>query len=255
MKVIDIHTHPIFFGENAKPAETRKMIQREKKQGFIHVVALPDVLRYGRLPDEKQSRILNDEMISIVKIGKGFVTGFCGLNPKLGEKAVRAEVDRCVGEGTLRGLKLEVSCNALDPDMRWVMEAAEAHDVPILQHTWNQLYKSPRAYHSDPEDTCALARKWPNVRIIMAHLTGCGIRGIRAARGIDNMVVDTSGGAPEAGLVEYAVKELGDRRVVYGSDWPIRDLPTAVGRITGSAISSRAKQRILHDNAAEFLRL
>lgn len=255
MKVIDIHTHPIFFGENAKPAETRQMIQREKKQGFVHVVALPDVLRYGRLPDEKQSRILNDEMMSVVKIGRGFVTGFCGLNPKLGAKAVRAEVDRCVGNGPLRGLKLEVSCNARDPDMRWVMEAAEYYDVPILQHTWNQLYKPARPYHSDPEDTCALARQWPNVRIIMAHLTGCGIRGIRAARGIDNMVVDTSGGAPEAGLVEYAVKELGDRRVVYGSDWPIRDLPTAVGRITGSALSARSKQRILHDNAAEFLRL
>ena len=255
MSIIDIHTHPVFFNEGIEPAKTRQMIKAAKRLGFVHMISLGDVLRYGRMPDRKQSRILNDETAEIMKRGRGFFIGFCALNPLLGEKAVREEVDRCVGGMGFKGIKLEVSCNAQDPAMAGVMRAAAEHNVPVLQHSWNQLNKRCRSYHSDPEDTCALAKRWPNVRIIMAHLTGCGYRGIRAARGLDNLVVDTSGGGPEAGLVEYAVEQLGDHRVLYGSDLPIRDLPTAVGRITGSPISASAKQRLLYDNAAELLGL
>jgi predicted TIM-barrel fold metal-dependent hydrolase len=65
------------------------------------------------------------------------------------------------------------------------------------------------------------ARRFPNVRVIMAHLTGCGVRGVLAARDCDNLLVDTSGAAPEAGIVAYAVEKLGVERVLYGSDAPI----------------------------------
>jgi predicted TIM-barrel fold metal-dependent hydrolase len=255
LRVIDIHTHPVFFNEGIEPAVTKLMMKRARALGIEHMVALGDVLRYGRTPDAKQTCILNDETAEIMRRGKGFFVGFCALNPLLGEKEVRAEVDRCVGEMGFKGLKLEVSCNAQHPALAGVMAAAREHNVPVLQHSWNQLHKRCRSFHSDPEDTCAMARKYPDVRIIMAHLTGCGYRGIQAARGLDNLVVDTSGGGPEAGLVEYAVEQLGADRVVYGSDLPIRDLPTAVGRITGSPISEKAKAQILYQNAAELLGL
>lgn len=255
MRIIDIHTHPVFFNAGIEPAETQLIMRRARQLGFVHMISLGDVLRFGRNPDEEQSRIINDETAEIMKRGRGFFIGFCALNPLLGEKEVRREVDRCVGGMGFRGIKLEVSCNAQHPAMAGVMRAAVEHDVPVLQHSWNQLNKRSRSYHSDPEDTCALARRWPNVRIIMAHLTGCGFRGIRAARGLDNLVIDTSGGGPEAGLVDYAVEQLGEHRVVYGSDLPIRDLPTAVGRITGAGLSASAQQRLLYDNAAELLRI
>lgn len=218
------------------------------------MVALGDVLRYGRLPDGQQTRILNDEVATVVRRAGGFYVGFCGLNPLLGEVEVRREVERCFERvGGFHGLKLEISCNARDAAMRPVMEAARRYGVPVLQHSWSQTNIKQRSYHSDPEDTCELARRWPEVRVIMAHLTGCGVRGIRAARGLDNLWVDTSGGAPEAGLVECAVGELGAGRVLYGSDLPIRDLPTAIARVAGSPISSAAKRAILHDNAVKLL--
>ncbi len=255
MSIIDIHTHPVFFNDGIKPAETRLMIKHARQQGIEHVVSLGDVLRYGRTPKSEHLRILNDETAGLIQRSRGFVVGFCYVNPLLGEKAVRAEVDRCVGEKGFRGIKLELSCNATNPAMAGVMHAAREHGVPVLQHSWNQLYKSSRSFHSDPEDTCALAKEWPDVRIIMAHLTGSGFRGVRAARGLDNLVVDTSGGGPENGLIEYAVEQLGERRVVYGSDYPIRDFPCCINRIKGADISARAKQRLLHDNAAELLGL
>ena len=72
---------------------------------------------------------------------------------------------------------------------------------------------------------------------------------------LPNVLVDTSGSQPEAGMVEYAVRHLGAERVVYGSDWPIRDFGTQVARVLSAEISDEAKELILRGNAARVLGL
>ena len=255
MKIIDIHTHPLFFEAGEKPQDTATKVREARKLGIEGMVSLGDVLRFGGQPDEEQSRIINDGTARVIQRAPEFWIGFCALNPLLGEKAVKGEVERCLGGMGFKGLKLEISCNAMHSALRWVMEAAREFDVPVLQHSWSQTVMKRRKFHSDPEDTCDLARRWPDVKVIMAHLTGCGYRGVKAAKGLDNLWVDTSGGAPEAGIVEYAVAELGAGRVLYGSDAPIRDLPVTVGRITGSDISAAAKRALLYGNAHKLLKL
>ncbi len=89
----------------------------------------------------------------------------------------------------------------------------------------------------------------------MAHLTGCGVRGVQAVKPCQNVVVDTSGAAPEAGIVEFAVEQLGAERVLYGSDVPIRDFGVALARITGSRLDAATQRKILYDNARALLRL
>jgi uncharacterized protein len=255
MRMIDIHTHPIFYGEGGTRRAVRALEARGRSFGFERMVALGDVLVHGRRPTAAQVRAINDETARVVGYAPGFLLGFCFLNPVLGERAVFREVERCIAGLGFRGIKLEICNNARDACMEPVMRAAERFGVPVLQHSWSQTNIRQRSYHSDPEDTCLLARRHPNVRVIMAHLTGCGYRGIMAARGIDNLWIDTSGAAPEAGLVEYAVAQLGAGRILYGSDLPIRDLPVAIGRITGADITPAAQQAILHDNAARLLGL
>jgi predicted TIM-barrel fold metal-dependent hydrolase len=125
----------------------------------------------------------------------------------------------------------------------------------VLQHAWSMTRIRQRRFHSDPEDVATLARRFPNVRIIMAHLTGCGVRGVLAVKPCDNLVVDTSGAAPEEGIVEFAVEQLGADRVLYGSDVPVRDFAVALARVTGARLAAAAKRKILHDNARTLLRL
>jgi uncharacterized protein len=230
-------------------------VARSRQFGIVRMVALGDVLMYGPQPNEKQLRAINDETAQLISGDPDFFIGFCYLNPTLGERPVRREVDRCVGDLGFRGLKLEIANNAKDACMKPVMQAAEAYDIPVLQHTWSQTKLRLRSHHSDPEDTCLLAKRFPNTRVIMAHLTGCGYRGVLAARGIDNLWVDTSGGAPEAGIVDFAVSNLGSSRILYGSDLPIRDLPAAIGQVAGAAISETDRKAIFHNNAANLLKL
>ncbi len=254
MRAIDIHTHPILRDDQRGRVGADELIAGAKAQGIGHLVALGDVLAYGRSPNEAQLRTINDETHGLMKRHPGVVTGFCYVNPTLGEKAVRREVERGAARG-FRGVKLEIANNARDACMRPVMEAAREHDLVVLQHAWSMTKIRQRRFHTDPEDVATLAGRYPDVRIIMAHLTGCGVRGVLAVKAFSNVVVDTSGAAPESGIVEYAVEQLGAGRVLYGSDAPIRDFGVALARITGSRLDAGTQRKILCDNARALLRL
>lgn len=254
MRIIDVHTHPLLRQDQRGRAGATQLIGRARAHGIVHLVALGDVLAFGRSPTEKQVRIINDETCGLMADHPGYVTGFCHLNPTLGEKAVRREIARCAAAG-FRGLKLEIANNARDACMQPLMEEAEERGLVVLQHAWSMTKIRERRFHTDPEDVATLAGRFPRVPIIMAHLTGCGVRGVLAVKDCPNVVVDTSGAAPEAGIVEYAVETLGADRVLYGSDVPIRDFAVAIARITGSRLDAKAKRKILHDNARRLLRL
>jgi predicted TIM-barrel fold metal-dependent hydrolase len=139
--------------------------------------------------------------------------------------------------------------------MKPVMAAAQRWNLVVLQHAWSQTNLRQRSYHSDPADVAMLARRNPEVRIIMPHLTGIGVRGVLEAKPWPNLYVDTSGGLPDEQLVEYAVEQLGADRLLYGSDLPIRSPQVAIARIMGSRLTTAEKQRVLYDNAARLLQL
>ena len=133
------------------------------------------------------------------------------------------------------------------------MAQAQKHDVVVLQHSADQTIIAQREYHTDPADTAWLGRHHPDVRIVMAHLTACGLRGVMEIVDVPNVWIDTSAYLPFAGLVEYATAKLGASRILYGSDLVIRDLPSQIGRVTGASIPREAKAAILFENAATLL--
>jgi predicted TIM-barrel fold metal-dependent hydrolase len=254
MHIIDVHTHPLLRDDKRGPVGADRLIARAREHGIRQLVVLGDVLAYGRSPTEAQLRQINDDTYRLMLRHPGVVTGFCHLNPTLGARAVWMEAERCVARG-FRGFKLEIANNAASPVMRPLMEAALRYDVVVLQHAWSMTKIRERSFHTDPEDVATLARRYPHARLIMAHLTGCGVRGILAVKDCPNVWVDTSGAAPESGIVEYAVEQLGADRILYGSDAPIRDFGVAIARITGSRLDAATQRRILHDNAAALLGL
>ncbi|EDY83046.1 Amidohydrolase family [Verrucomicrobiia bacterium DG1235] len=231
-----------------------QLVRYSRSLGIEKMVCLGDVLVHGPSPTAKQLRSINDQTRQLLTWHPDFFIGFCYLNPTLGEKPIRSELDRCVEAG-FRGIKLEIANNARDPVMRPLMKAAEQSSLPVLQHTWDTLNKPMRKTHSDPKDTCLLAKRFPSVTVIMAHLYGFGIRGILEAQDLPNLYIDTSSCLPFAGLLEYAVEKLGPERILYGSDIPIRELGQCIGRVTGADIDEDAKKRILYSNSNTLLNL
>jgi predicted TIM-barrel fold metal-dependent hydrolase len=255
MRIIDVHTHPIFKALNWRPAGIPAAIAHGRRHGIVHMIVLGDVLLYGATPDAAQLRKINNDTARIVRDHPDYFTGFIYLNPLLGERATMAEAERCAALPGFRGIKLEIANNAAHPAMRHVAKAALTCNLPVLQHSWSTTNIKDRKHQSDPADTCLFARRNPGVKIIMAHLTGIGFRGVLEAKGLPNVWVDTSGGYPEEGLIEFAAEHLGADHVLYGSDLPIRENSVTIRRILGAKISAADKQRMLFGNTARLLNL
>ena len=89
----------------------------------------------------------------------------------------------------------------------------------------------------------------------MAHMTGVGRRGVQDVEDLPNVYVDTSGGWYDSEMAEYAVRHVGQDRVLYGSDYPGRDYAPQVGRVEGANLPPEIKEKVLWRNAAALLKL
>ncbi len=255
MRIIDIHTHPVFCHRGKRPAELERVIAHGRRLGIVHMNVLGDVLVFGDTPNAKQLRFINDDSGRVARLYPDYFSAFIYLNPLLGERATMAEAERCAARPGFRGIKLEIANNAAHPCMRHVAKAAQAVNLPVLQHSWSTVNIGNRRHQSDPSDTARFARRFPAVTVIMAHLTGIGFRGVLEAKGLPNLYVDTSGGFPEEGLVEFAAEHLGADHVVYGSDLPIRENTVTIERIRSARLPAADRQLMLYGNAARLLRL
>ncbi|MFC1582144.1 amidohydrolase family protein [Planctomycetota bacterium] len=248
--VIDIHGHS-HVGE---PELTETIYRSARRWNIKHVVLLGDVLGFGFFPSQKQIRRINDSTIEACRAYPDFYIGFCHLNVKHPAVFLKAEIDRCIRKHGLAGIKLEVSANARSRKLDPIMRKAREYGVPILHHAWHKS-TGMLPHESTAADIAHLAARFPDVTILMAHLSGVGERGVQDIAPFPNVLIDTSGGQPVAGLVEYAAEKLGADRVVYGSDIPYRDFSCQLGRILGAKISAAQTTKILYGNAARLLGL
>ena len=246
MNIIDMHVHPRLKGDPIQQAAD--MIELGQKHGISKMGLLGDVLRFGDLPSEKEVVKINDNTIEVMQRWPEIFFGFCFLNPANDPKFIADEIDRCINEFGLKGVKLEISINVRDKRLDTIMEKLGEHNGILVHHCW---YKNANKYpgESDPSDIADLAGRFSDIRIVMCHLAGCGIRGVQDIKRHKNVYIDTSGGQPEADIVEYAIKHLGAERILYGSDATGRDFAVQLGRIYGANMTKKEEELILCGNS------
>ena len=228
-----------------------------RRFGIARIVALGDLPCLISVPNQTVAGIhaANDYTLTAMDRGAGFCIGFCFLNPAHPVSFLSEEMERCIVEGGMKGIKLWCAVKATDSRVDPIMERAQDLGIPVLHHAW---YKNADEYtweESTPADIANLARRFPHVTIIMAHLGGARHRGLLDLVDVPNVLVDTAGSQPESGLVEYGVRQLGAHRVIYGSDWPIRDYAVQIGRVLGAHLRPEEYELILRDNAQRVLGL
>jgi len=132
----------------------------------------------------------------------------------------------------------------------------EEAQAPVMTHSG--------CPNSLPADFLPFADRHPGVRLLLAHLgNGAGdtnkvdlqVRTVGAARH-GNIWVDTSSARNVMpGLIEWAVSELGPKRVLFGSDTPLYHVAMQRIRIDAAEIPDAAKKLILRENALRFFNL
>lgn len=250
--VWDVHGHLSGPGLSGTPRERiAKLLRCADRMGIERLVVFMGYpWAYDPTPDDMRRQ--NDQVLEAIEHSHGRAHGFVYLNPKHTEASV-AELNRCVADGPMVGIKLWVALRCHETQLDPIVERAGELKAPVLQHTWFKATGNLPG-ESTPCDLAKLAVRHPRASFIAAHTGGQWERGIRALRSVKNVTAEICGSDPTTGFVEMAVRELGAERVVYGSDFAGRSFASQLAKVYGAAISDQAKRLILSGNTRRMLR-
>lgn len=161
----------------------------------------------------------NDAMFAIQRASADRVRSYVAVNPNDTAFAL-GELARGVEAGAV-GVKLAASRRASDPLLDPIVEFAAQRRLPILHHVWQHRRRDvPGQDASDAVDIVALARRFPQAAIILAHIGGGGdwAHTLAVARDVPNVYLDLSGSGVDRGMLDEAVAAVGAQRLVWGAD-------------------------------------
>jgi predicted TIM-barrel fold metal-dependent hydrolase len=202
-------------------------------------------------PAPEKFRTENDQVLSVLPKWPDRLLGFVYLNPKHIEESL-AELERCVAHGPMVGVKLWVAQHCNVPDVDRIVHRASELKALVFQHTWFKVMGN-YAGESTPADFAELAARNPGVKMVCGHTGGDWELGIRTIAPLPNVYADLAGSEPVAGYTEMAVRELGAKRVMYGSDASGRSFSTQLAKVHGADISDADKRLIFAENLIGLL--
>lgn len=202
-------------------------------------------------PKPEEIRRQNDQVLQALSHWHDRAFGFAYLNPKYVDESL-AEIERCIANGPMVGIKLWVALRSREEELDPILERTHALKAVIFQHTWYKAQGNLPG-ESTPGDLAVLARRHPRIPLICGHTGGDWELGIRAIRDLPNVSIGLGGFDPTAGVTEMAVRELGARRVIYGSDAGGRSFASQLAKVTGAAIPEEDKRLILGANLRRML--
>jgi uncharacterized protein len=246
----DVHTH--LNGVDGRTPEERmaQLVQFAERMGVERIVLMMGY-PFVEDPSTEQLRQQNDQVLQALMHYHDRAFGFVYLSTKHPEFSVK-ELDRCVKNGPMVGVKLWVARRCDTKDIDPIIERAIELKAPILQHTWLKVFGNLPG-ESSPSDLAALAKRHPKASFICGHTGGDWLRGIRAIRASANVGADLGGSDPTTGFVEMAVRELGAERIVFGSDAGGRSFASQIAKVAGADITEAQRKLIFKDNLKRLL--
>lgn len=249
-EIWDLHCH--FSGVTGATPEERieKLLSYADRMG-VSRLCLYMGLSWNYDPTPEQMRADNDHVLRAIRRFPNRLFGFVYLNPKHVAASVE-ELNRCVGDGPMVGVKLWVAHRCDAPELDPILARAGELKAVVFQHTWLKVTGNLPG-ESTPMQLAALAQRHPNTTLLCGHSGGDWEIGLRAIRSRPNVYADLAGGDPTSGVTEMAVRELGADRVIYGSDAGGRSFASQLAKVYGANISDRARRLILGENLKRVL--
>ena len=246
----DVHTH-LHGVDGRTPEEKMAALMKFAERMGVERVVLYMGYPFLMDPTPEQLREQNDQALKALSHYHDKAFGFVYLSAKHPEASLR-ELNRCVKDGPMVGVKLWVARRCHEKEVDPIVERAAELKAPILQHTWMKATGN-FAGESTPMDLAALAKRHPKAQFICGHSGGDWQLGLRAIRESPNVVTETGGSDPTTGFVEMAVRELGAERVLYGSDAGGRSFASQIAKVQGADVSDDAKRLIFKGNLRRLL--
>jgi uncharacterized protein len=248
---IDAHAH-IGFREG----DTARLLDFADRLGIEKMCISRPVTNFsGKEPEGPEIvRRNNDLIIDALKHHPDRFIGYLTLNPRYPKEAME-EFQRCVDNG-LTGYKGYTQVKINDPLYYPLIEKFIEHRMIIFMHAFTQLgmggyrmkYDIGRDQHcSIPEDFVEAAQRYPEAIFQFAHIGGGGDweYQCKALQHSPNVYVDTSGSNNEENIIDFAVKYLGEDRLLFGTD---SSYYQGVGKILSSGLSDSQRKKVFFEN-------
>ncbi|MES2595682.1 MAG: amidohydrolase family protein [Verrucomicrobiota bacterium] len=250
MRIWDLHCHLSGVAGLTPDERLGSLIKYADRVGIERLCVYMG-MKWAQEPSADDLVKQNDDVLRALEKHKDRAFGFVYLSAKHVERSL-SELERCVTNGPMVGVKLWVSQRCNDPIIDPIIKRAAELKAVIFQHTW---FKTTANYpgESTPDDLVSLAKRFPEVPIICGHTGGTWELGIRAIREQKNLFADLAGSDPTWGITEMAVRELGADRIIYGSDSGGRSFASQLAKVHGAQISDADKQQIFCDNLRNLM--
>ncbi|MBL7040502.1 MAG: amidohydrolase [Pirellulaceae bacterium] len=259
LSAIDVHGHygryervgTSILKQQFMSGDPATVVARARQANTAYTVVSPMLAMMPR--GEADAVAGNEEAQRVVHETDGLLQ-WVVVNPLQPETFDQAR--RMLGLPQCVGIKIhpEEHCYPIVDHGRAILEFAAEQGAVVLSHSGE--------LNSLPKDFTRFADDFPEVKLILAHLghsgatgTSCDlqVRAILASKH-GNVLTDTSSSLSiTPGLIEWAVREVGADRILYGSDTPVYFAPSQRARIDRADLTDTEKRMILCDNARRLL--
>jgi uncharacterized protein len=258
--IIDAHTHPMLDpDESIVDAPHPPESYRSAVNGTpIERAAAITIAWPNNLP---RTRARNDALLQLAEDSGGFFYPVCSVHPA-DDRAALDEIDRVAAAGAA-WLKLHPNTqqfDVADPSVAAIVRRATEKGLPILFDAYSPWDAN------QPGKFVNLAMAVPDAKLILAHAHGPGFPQLlvydivgRYPRWQRNVWIDISvtglmlAGSPFADQFIWVLRRVGTDRVIFGSDYPLDDPPTAARAVADLGFTVAEQAAILHDNAESLL--
>ena len=248
--IIDAHTHIVTNPWNRRDVEDFLAGADSYGIDVCCVASLgPGCYHPVRLepsPTQEQCAAFNRDLYEVMKAFPDRIWGWVYVNPAC--PGAVDEVRRGIEDYGMIGVKMWMGTTCADSRVFPVVEQAIEYGVPLLQHAWDKA-AGALPNESTSADIVELARRYPELKIIMAH----NERAVRVIAPYPNVFVDTASPIAESGIIEKTAEWIGADRIVYGSDCIGVDFAVSWGKVCGAELSDEAKRNILGGNMLRIL--
>ena len=242
---IDVHAHLMPDWHESE----RALLEGAERYGIdrYYVSALDGTVFF---PNEEQIASYNAVMYDFMRREPDLIRGYCYVNPC--NRDVFDVLRRGHDEYGMSGVKLWVACFCDDPRVYPIVEYCIENDWPILMHSFHKAV-GQLPYETTGPHVAALAKRYPEAKLIMAHLGANCYHGIRAIEAYPNVMVDCSGTIFRRDDIDYTVERLGARRVMLGTDMPSPGcMLTNYGQLLEAELTTEERELIAWKNAVRI---
>ncbi|SHF84701.1 hypothetical protein SAMN05443144_11417 [Fodinibius roseus] len=252
MRIWDLHYHGLSSHAEIMPYFDRMGVER------VFSLDIARLRGGGGTVSAAEAEKNAQENIALLEKEHERMSGIIRIDPTRVEETLEL-IDRLIANGPCVGIKtgrpLDEPVTVAHPNYDPIIRRLAELEAIIYIHSGYMVGGEPRTYYggtrvgeAHPGHVAELAARFPDVPLICGHQGTDWELGVRAIRPHKNVLMEFSGMDPASGAVDFAVKELGADRLVWGCHAPTRSFANELSNVYDSDMSRSQRKMILGGN-------